>query len=212
MLASDLAEATPPFISLQQFPSAYVVSGTWVSGPPGDFSLPLLLPRGEPVALTVHEAVITFQHATATQAAGGIISGVVSTDDLVRAFASTARRIAPTFCANSGALTPILDQIKASQDILSDGTNRPGVKCDAISIGLAFTADAVGQPTRAYKACPLTNRPVQSEGCRRPLVPLRPTFRRWRPRRGLNREPRRFCQSVCWHSSGEVAWNRPKDG
>jgi hypothetical protein len=155
ILTSDLTGKTPPFTSTQQFPGAYVVSGTWVSGPPGEISLPLLL-SGATLPLTVHQAVITFEHTTPTHAAAGIISGVLVTSELVSAIKAVAGSLAPSLCMGA-ALDLIVQQIEDASDILSDGTNPSGVSCDAISIGIGFTADEIAQPSSAVTVCPKPN-------------------------------------------------------
>jgi hypothetical protein len=143
-------KTTAPFTSTQQFPNAYVVNGTWVSGTPADVSFPLLF-SGTTFFLTVHQAVITFDHTKSTHAANGIISGVLHTAELLNVITTFAGEAG--ICSPS-TLAPILAEIKQAQDILSDGSNPPGVPCDAISIGIGFTADAIGQPTTSVNVCP----------------------------------------------------------
>ncbi len=146
VLPGNLVSTTPPFVSTQQFPDAYVVSGLWVSGPPGDITLPLQL-SGSPLTLTVHEAVVTFQHSSATHAATGILSGVLDTKEFVDAIRTLAAHIGGVSFCSGGAIAGILAQIEDAQDILADGTNVKGKSCDAISIGIGFTADEIAQPT-----------------------------------------------------------------
>jgi hypothetical protein len=153
VLTSSVTGASLPFTSVEAFPDAYVVSGTWVTGPPGDFTVPFLSIGDETFFVTVHHAVVTFQHATATHAAGGIISGVLNTQDFLSVFKVAAARFTSYAC-ETYALASLLEQIEDSQDIRSDGTNPPGVACDAISIGLGFTADEIGPPTTLFHACP----------------------------------------------------------
>jgi hypothetical protein len=103
----------------------------------------------------VHHAVITLQHTSSAHAAGGVISGVLYTNEVVSALKSWAVRIAPSLCEGA-TLDSLFEALEASQDILSDGTNPPNVRCNAISIGLGFTADAIAQPTSIV--CPAADR------------------------------------------------------
>jgi hypothetical protein len=144
VLASGLSKATPPFVSKQRFPDSYVVNGTWVSGSPADVNLPLSV-DGNTLPVLIHHAVVTFQHTTATHASAGQISGVLKTSELVAAVVAIAGRISPSLCPAS-AVAGLVTAIDDAQDILVDGTNRAGTPCDAISIGLGFTADEVAQP------------------------------------------------------------------
>jgi hypothetical protein len=140
-----LASRVPPFESAERFSDAYVVDGTWVSGPPGELTLPIVVDP-VPLDLLVHHAVITFHLATPTRAANGVISGILFTSELEAAFGSWIARVAPTLCPRT-VLGPIFREFASFQDIHSDGTNEPGQPCDAISLGVGFTADAIAAPT-----------------------------------------------------------------
>jgi hypothetical protein len=160
-----LKNSSPPFQSTIQFPPSstatppYVVNGTWVSGEPTTISLSLSL-DGISLTIPINQAVITFDHTTATHGASGIISGVIPTAQLVTGIMNLAGHISPSLCSG-GALTGILAEITDASDIMaapdSTGSLNPGpsVTCDAISIGLGFTADEIGQPTEiAAPGCP----------------------------------------------------------
>jgi hypothetical protein len=144
VLPGGLSSTTPPFVSTQQFPDAYVVNGTWVSGPPGDVTLGLPI-DGYSLPLIIHQAVVTFEHSTAIHGANGQISGVLDTTEFVAGFRNLAGSLSKSLCSGA-ALTGILAEIEDAQDVLSDGTNPEGMPCNAISIGLGFTADAIAQP------------------------------------------------------------------
>jgi hypothetical protein len=144
VLDAGLTSTTPPFVSVDQFPDAYVVAGTWVSGSPSDINLPLTL-DGLSLPLVIHDAVVTFQHTTPTHAAAGEISGVLDTTEFVAAITALAGRLSSSLCSG-GALAGIVAEIESAQDILTDGTNPEGMPCTGISIGLGFTADEIGQP------------------------------------------------------------------
>jgi len=143
-----------PFASDITFPSSYVVNGTWVSGAPTTISLTLSI-SSVTLSLVINQAVITFDHTSANHAGNGVISGVLNTADLVTAIKSIAGRLAPSLCMGS-ALLPIIQEVEASSDIMSTGMNPgPQVTCDAISIGLGFQADVIGQPMEvAPMGCP----------------------------------------------------------
>ncbi len=145
-----LMNSTPPFKSDIQFSDSYVVNGTWVSGSPSTISLNLSI-SGVTLSLSIGQAVITFDHTSNDHGGNGVVSGVLKTSDLVTAIKGIAGRLAPSLCTGS-ALTPIIDEIEEASDIMSEkdstGSLNPGpsVTCDAISIGLGFQADVIGQP------------------------------------------------------------------
>jgi len=109
---------------------------------------PLVVPLvvgGFPLPVTVHEPVVTFVHAgnALTQ---GVIAGVLDIDEAVASARTCAQHAATVFCGD--AFNGIAEQIQYAQDILSDGSNAPGVPCDAISIGIGFSATLVANPTQ----------------------------------------------------------------
>jgi hypothetical protein len=129
------------------FPSAYVTKGTWVNGSTAA-TIPLTISlAGQSLTLTISHAFITFNYSVdATgqgHATGGLISGVITTTD----FVSALNVIGPGLPGGCGILTEVLAVIEPAQDIISDGTNKPGVPCDAISIGLGFVSDEIAEPT-----------------------------------------------------------------
>jgi hypothetical protein len=142
--------------SLLQFPDSYVVDGTWVSGSP-IASLPLQIGlSGQPLDIVIHQAVITMEHTSATHMANGTISGVIITSELVQALMEVAGHLSTSLCSGA-AFQSIATQIEQDSDILQDGTNVAGVPCDAISVGLGFTADQIGLPM--VVAAPVTPPP-----------------------------------------------------
>jgi hypothetical protein len=106
-----------------RFDDAYIVDGTWVSGGgPNDVVLPLMiggLTFLREFDLVIHHAVITFKHVVPGGAVVGTIAGVLNVEEAVNA------------------------AVGGAADIMSDGTNRPGVRCDGISIGVGFIAEPV---------------------------------------------------------------------
>jgi hypothetical protein len=144
--ATLLTKSTVPFVSSVQFPDAYVVNGTWVSGTPTTISLSISL-SGNSLSLAINQAVITFDHSSGNHAGNGVISGVLDTADLISDIKGIAGRLSPTLCTGD-TLDSVIQEITDSSDIMSNGTNPgPSVTCDAISIGLGFQADVIAQPT-----------------------------------------------------------------
>jgi hypothetical protein len=78
-------------------------------------------------------------NASATQ---GVVSGIVPTQFFIAYLQSIAGSISTSLC-NGSAFSSIAQQIEQASDIMQDGTNQPGVPCDAISVGLGFDATAV---------------------------------------------------------------------
>lgn len=96
--------------------------------PPNEVALPL----------AIHNAVVSFRRTTTSRVVDGTIAGTLDTTELIDAMKQIAGRISPSLCGS--AFDGIADQLRSIQDILLDGTNRAGVACNAISIGLKFTA------------------------------------------------------------------------
>jgi hypothetical protein len=136
------------------FPQAYLVNDTWVSGPPTTIgiSLPVL---GFVLPLHLNHAVLTMNlDATHQTVKGGIVSGVAPTADFQNQLAMIAGLVDPTFCSGP-VIQSILQQIGQASDILQDGTQDPTKSCDGISVGLGFDAvvDQLG-PTVAPVTTP----------------------------------------------------------
>jgi hypothetical protein len=136
------------------FSSAYVVNGTFVNGQNVDLTLSLAV-QGVSLDITVHHAVITFNHATsgclstATDACAqnGTIAGIINSMELVNALGLVIGRVTNgSICPGSGTFNSIAGQITQASDIMVDGTNNAGMACDGISIGLGFEADHIGEP------------------------------------------------------------------
>ncbi|MEO7110420.1 MAG: hypothetical protein ABI183_08295 [Polyangiaceae bacterium] len=148
---SLLANPSDPRSSNIKFPGAYVVGGTFVNGPFGSASNDITISisiSGVSLALTVHKAILTFDHKTATSATNGTIAGVIKTSELIDGLKTVAGRITTSLCGGT-AFQDIATQITAASDILADGSNAAGQPCDGISIGLGFTADQIAPPTVA---------------------------------------------------------------
>jgi hypothetical protein len=131
------------------FTDSYVVNGTFVSGDlaTGGVKVQIsLVFQGVPLTLTVNHAVITFDHTTPSDAANGTIAGVIDTAELIQGLKSVAGRISQSLCGS--AFDGIAQQITQASDILKDGTNKSGVPCDGISVGLGFVGKKVHDPTK----------------------------------------------------------------
>jgi hypothetical protein len=132
-----------------QFSGSYVNDGVWVSGAPTDVTIAMSLGGGT-LNLTVHHAVMTFQHtidsAGQGHATNGIISGVLETTELWTAVEAMVGALAPTDC---GDLVVAKGYVYGAQDLIINSgvvTNTSGTPCNAISIGLGFDADEIAPP------------------------------------------------------------------
>ena len=125
------------------FTDSYIVNGQYVNGSPTDVTLSLGI-AGVTLTVTIHHAVIVFNH-TGAKATNGTIAGVITTEELVAGLKGVAGNISTSLCSGS-AFDQIAGQIRQASDIFSDGTNAAGKPCDAISIGIGFTADEIGVP------------------------------------------------------------------
>ncbi len=142
-----------PFGATVRFSEVYVTNGTLVArGSDAPVVVPLELGffNGAPLpaamfSLQIHDPVVTFVHASAGVAARGTIAGVLDTEALVAELTEVAGRVSLSLCGS--AFDGIADELRQAQDILSDGSNAPGVSCDGISIGIGFTGALVANPT-----------------------------------------------------------------
>jgi hypothetical protein len=125
-----------------QFPNAYVVNNTWVSGSKGDVMLNLSV-SGFTLSLPIASAVITMElsadHKSATK---GTIAGVLPTDVLTSELKKVAGGFDPSLCKGP-TIDSIVSQIEQASDILKDGSQNKDSECDGISIGLGFDAGIV---------------------------------------------------------------------
>jgi hypothetical protein len=146
--------------ALVRYENAYVTSdGIFVSGvvSSNPIVVPLLLPTNpkSPIhgalaalPLRIHQATITFERSSddPTRLINGTIAGVLYTEEIVDAARTCAGQMDTSLC--NSAFNGFADQLRQAQDILQDGTNAQGVPCDAISIGVGFTARLVANPTK----------------------------------------------------------------
>jgi len=121
--------------SASRFDASYVSHGTFVSGA-GDSPLMLAIPfvvndAAVVFPLAIHGAIVTFTESG--DAIAGTLAGVLDVGEVTAAVQALA---------NQKWLDSLARQVAQASDILHDGTNEPGVTCDAISIGIGFTAHA----------------------------------------------------------------------
>jgi hypothetical protein len=133
---------------LMAFTKGYVSSRVFVGEPAtGEVPLEVFLPgQSGPPPPTTHVQVLMTVDPSNTSATQGTISGVIQTQALVTWIQEIAGRIQKSFCSGS-AFASIAMEIQQASDIViePDGSvdNRPGVACNAISMGMGFDATAV---------------------------------------------------------------------
>jgi hypothetical protein len=124
------------------FPAGSIDGGAWTSGAPTDF--PILIAFGlQSAELVIHHATVAFVHATPSTTAGGILGGVLNTQEFLGSLQASASWGSMSLACGS-AWASIAQQIVQTQDILLDGTNAAGQPCDGISIGLGFDGVQIG--------------------------------------------------------------------
>jgi hypothetical protein len=132
--------------------SAYINQGVFVSGQaagPSDATVHLELHvGGETLSLVVQHAIISFKHDPTSQSLlEGTIAGVLDTEQFVGGVVGAAGAIAQTFCSPE-AKQALASAVRQASDILSNGTEDPNATCNAISVGIGFTAKRVAEPTK----------------------------------------------------------------
>ncbi len=130
-----------------QISDAYINKGTFVNGTGGATIQLSLNIQGQTLNLAINKAIITFDHTGPNDATNGTIAGVIGTDDLLSGISQVAGNISTDLCSGS-TLDSIKQTIRQASDILKDGTNKPGVPCDGISVGIGFNAKRVANPTK----------------------------------------------------------------
>jgi hypothetical protein len=124
------------------FPDSYITNGTFVT-PTGTVTLSLVF-QGVALDIEIVKAVIVMD-IKGDSADNGTIAGVIPTEKLIGGLQSVAGRISKSLCGS--AFDGIAQQIRQTSDINADGSNSAGKACDAISIGIGFTAKHIGNPT-----------------------------------------------------------------
>ncbi len=153
--------SSPPSVSNAkvQFPSSYMVDGTWVSGSLGDLDLNVTI-ENVAFVLRIRNALITMDltgRGTDAQAVNGVIAGIIVTSQLIEDLRTVAGSLDESLC-DGPTFESIAQQVRAGSDIMADGTNGdPDKACNAISVGLGFTATAINLGPSAPKIMPPDN-------------------------------------------------------
>ena len=132
------------------FANSYVADGTFVSGDRLTVTLNLNF-SGIQLALSVKNAIITGK-PSGSDMNDGIISGYLVTSEVEKALRDVGGRLSLSFCGS--AVDTFVDNLKTSSDLLADGTTDGARECDAISIGLGFSAKEIANPTKIAKVAP----------------------------------------------------------
>ncbi len=137
------------------FPGGSIDAGVWTSGAPTDF--PILISFGlQSAEIVIHHASVAFAQATPSMTSGGIVGGVLNTQEMLGSLQATASWGDMSLACGS-AWQSISQQVVQAQDILLDGTNVAGQPCDGISIGIGFDGVQIGPVqtvTQAHGALP----------------------------------------------------------
>jgi hypothetical protein len=124
------------------FDRSFVFNGTWASGTTADLQIKLIITTYE-LDLHIQNAVITMELAgtgAAASATNGMIAGVIETEELVESIRDLVGAIDPALCDPS-FFENVAQRVRVSSDIMLDGRNGdPTQTCNAVSIGLGFTA------------------------------------------------------------------------
>jgi hypothetical protein len=133
--------------TIARFQNAYVTHGTFVAGTLENVTVPLHAEiNGVPFTIAIHDAIITFDHASAHDAVNGVLAGVLDGDEYTAVFKSAVERGTTGLCGT--AFEGIADQLKQAFDILADRANMPGTPCTSISVGIGFHARRIANPTK----------------------------------------------------------------
>lgn len=124
---------------------AYITNGTFVNGAGGATIRLSLFFQGVALDLVVNKAIITFKHQPPNDIGEGTIAGVIGAEELIAGIERVAGGISEQLCGGS-TLDSIKSTIRQASDILKDGTNKAGVPCDGISIGIGFTGKRIANP------------------------------------------------------------------
>ncbi|MEP7123999.1 MAG: hypothetical protein ABJE95_23935 [Byssovorax sp.] len=122
------------------FGTSSIVGNKWSSGVAG--TIQLTVPAGPgTITLNIHKAQVTLDlaadHLSAT---GGLIGGVLDTDEFVTEVKKAVYGINPVYCA---AIGTVETKIRQASDIINDGSQDKTKTCNGISIGFGFTMKPV---------------------------------------------------------------------
>ena len=141
-VASTVSGSPNSPLSISSTPTMTTDGGVYSGVTSGTFHVQLGVGDGVwriPVHLARVKMNVTTDGASANT---GTIAGVIPTEELVAELEKVAGRISPQLCGGS-TLDTIKQTIRQASDILADGTQDPNQSCNAISIGIGFTAKKV---------------------------------------------------------------------
>lgn len=154
LVGGKFGDSAPKFEKTEEWPhfadpqvaidGAYIKNGVFVNGQGGSSVRLSLSIGGQQLSLTINRAVITFKHAGSTLA-DGTVAGVIKTSELLEGIGEVAGRFSTQLCAGS-VVDNIKSEIMKASDMLYDGTVDPNKECDAISVGIGFTAKEISKP------------------------------------------------------------------
>jgi hypothetical protein len=131
-----LTNPTDPESSTITFDMSSVKGTTFDSGKHQTIVLVLPFSPTTSIKLTLHAAQVTMTLAADRKSAtGGILGGVLDTEELV---AEVNKIGYSTGLCNSPLFTNLLTTIRQASDIVADGSQDPAKTCNGISIGLGF--------------------------------------------------------------------------
>lgn len=122
------------------FDASWVLDDTWNSGRTESMVIPIVVSGAIfPINLSHASITMTF-NAERTEVTKGIISGIINPDEFIEELKSVVGGLDEALCEGS-LIDNVASQIRQAPDIMKDSTNGdPSVTCNAISIGLGFTA------------------------------------------------------------------------
>lgn len=173
LVGASFGDTPPTFSKTDDWPyystpqvainGAYITKGTFVNGQGGaDVQLALSI-QGQQLSLTIHKAIITFNHSAPDTLAQGTIAGVIATQEFVDGISNIAGRFSTDLCSGS-TVESIKDSIRQASDMLADGSQKAGVDCTGISVGIGFTAKQVANPTKVAPEAAVPPDPCKGGG------------------------------------------------
>jgi len=135
------------------FDKSSVVGNKWISGTAG--TITLTVPTGPAsITLTIHKASVSLDlSADHKSATGGLIGGVLDTDEFIKEVKKAIFAINPLYC---GLIGQIETQMRQSSDLLADGSQDKAKTCNGISIGFGFTMKTIQLGGIGPKTTPAT--------------------------------------------------------
>jgi hypothetical protein len=134
-LSTSVASLSP-LTSKAFFPSSSIAGYTWTSGSTSG-ALEMIIPFDTvEMHLRIHSVRLKTTFAADNKTStGGIIGGVLNTEEFVAELQKVAGQLDPNYCFLAGILG---DQVRAASDIMLDGSQDPDKQCNGISMGIGF--------------------------------------------------------------------------